>query len=434
MNIIDIIAKKRDGFRLSDEEIDFFVQGYVKGTVADYQASALLMAIYLRGMDKEETLSLTLSMLNSGDRMDLSSIPGHKIDKHSTGGVGDKTTLIAAPIAAACGVTVAKMTGRGLGHTGGTVDKLESVKGLSCNASFEQFLYNSKENGITVTGQTGDLAPADKKLYALRDVTATVANIPLIASSVMSKKLASGADGLVLDVKYGSGAFMPDKDSAEELAKCMLEIAEGAGLKARALITDMNTPLGSNVGNICELEEAQNILKTGEGEERLTEISLNIAANMIDLAFDCGIDEALRRAKAALIDGSAYDKFCTVLISQGGDPDTVRNMTYGEATETAEITAERDGYICKNDALLVGRACCSLGAGRLKKTDEIDSTAGITVIKPYGSYVRKGDVIALLYNSDKNKLNDAIELYRSSVEYSDTEPQKRETIYKVLAY
>lgn len=432
MNILDIIAKKRDGYELDTEEIKFFIDGYVNGTVADYQASAMTMAIYLNGMTKRETLDLTLAMRDSGDVMDLSSLPGVKVDKHSTGGVGDKTTLIIGPIAASCGVTVAKMSGKGLGHTGGTIDKLESVPGVSCEMEYEKFLSICKTTGIAVAGQTHNLVPADKKLYALRDVTSTVGSMPLIASSIMSKKLASGADALVLDVKYGSGAFMPDAESASLLATEMLDIAKGAGLKARAVISDMEIPLGTRIGNLSELYEAQNILKTGTGDKRLIEIALTLASNMIDLAFGLGIERSLEMAKDALYSGKAYGKFIEFLASQGADKDCVVEMDYKKPAYVCEIKADKSGFITRNNALSVGKACCALGAGRIQKTDIIDPTAGITILKPYGSFVQKGEVIAKLYNSNEDKIPAAREIYLESISIEENEPQKRNLIYKVL--
>ena len=432
MRIYDIIAKKRDGYELSDEEIAFFVKNYVSGEIKDYQASALMMAIYLNGMTDRETVTLTLEMAQSGDMLDLSAIDGIKVDKHSTGGVGDKTTLIVAPIVAALGCKVAKMSGRGLGHTGGTVDKLESIDGFNVALSPEEFIRTVNKTGICVVGQTGNLAPADKKIYALRDATATVGSIPLIASSIMSKKLAAGSDCIVLDVKYGSGAFMKTPEDALLLAEKMVTIGKGAGKKVRAVISDMDTPLGKNIGNILEVTEAVEILRSGADSD-LTQVCIALAANIIVLAFGITYDEAEKKVRTVLENGEAYGKFLEMVEAQGGDVTLIENTeSFGKAKYRKEVLSPADGYISATDAEKIGSASVVLGAGRATKDDAIDYTAGIILHKKTGDKVENGEVIAELFTDDEGRFASAVEMFMSGFVFSEKEAERKPLIYKVV--
>lgn len=431
MRMYDIIAKKRDGKGLDDAEIRFFVNGYTAGEIPDYQMSALLMAIYFNGMSEQETASLTQYMSMSGDILDLTYFGEASVDKHSTGGVGDKTTLIAAPIAAACGCKVAKMSGRGLGHTGGTADKLESIKGYKTDLSSDEFFNIVNKVGVAVVTQSGNLTPADKKLYALRDVTATVESIPLITSSVMSKKLASGAKNIVLDVKYGSGAFMKTKDDACVLAQSMVNIGKMCGRKTAALITDMNTPLGYAVGNSLEVIEAINVLK-GKQKGDIYEISVALAGNMIALSQNITEQEGLKKAKLALDSGMAFLKMREWISAQGGDTDCIDDTSNFETADYCmEIKADTAGFISAMDCEKIGTAAAILGAGRLKKDDKIDLTAGIKLAVKTGDYVSFGESLATLYGNDKDKLKSAAEIYRSSVKIGAA-PKKEPLIYKTV--
>ena len=431
MRMYDIIAKKRDGNGLDDAEIRFFVNGYTAGEIPDYQMSALLMAIYFNGMSEQETASLTQYMSMSGDILDLTYFGEASVDKHSTGGVGDKTTLIAAPIAAACGCKVAKMSGRGLGHTGGTADKLESIKGYKTDLSSDEFFNIVNKVGVAVVTQSGNLTPADKKLYALRDVTATVESIPLITSSVMSKKLASGAKNIVLDVKYGSGAFMKTKDDACVLAQSMVNIGKMCGRKTAALITDMNTPLGYAVGNSLEVIEAINVLK-GKQKGDIYEISVALAGNMIALSQNITEQEGLKKAKLALDSGMAFLKMREWISAQGGDTDCIDDTSNFETADYCmEIKADTAGFISAMDCEKIGTAAAILGAGRLKKDDKIDLTAGIKLAVKTGDYVSFGESLATLYGNDKDKLKSAAEIYRSSVKIGAA-PKKEPLIYKTV--
>lgn len=431
MRMYDIIAKKRDGKGLDDAEIRFFVNGYTAGEIPDYQMSALLMAIYFNGMSEQETASLTQYMSMSGDILDLTYFGEASVDKHSTGGVGDKTTLIAAPIAASCGCKVAKMSGRGLGHTGGTADKLESIKGYKTDLSSDEFFKIVNKVGVAVVTQSGNLTPADKKLYALRDVTATVESIPLITSSVMSKKLASGAKNIVLDVKYGSGAFMKTKDDACVLAQSMVNIGKMCGRKTAALITDMNTPLGYAVGNSLEVIEAINVLK-GKQKGDIYEISVALAGNMIALSQNITEQEGLKKAKLALDSGMAFLKMREWISAQGGDTDCIDDTSNFETADYCmEIKADTAGFISAMDCEKIGTAAAVLGAGRLKKDDKIDLTAGIKLAVKTGDYVSFGESLATLYGNDKDKLKSAAEIYRSSVKIGAA-PKKEPLIYKTV--
>lgn len=419
MRMVDIIEKKRDGGRLSVDEINYFVNGYVSGDIPDYQASALLMAIYFRHMDYDETLNLTLAMENSGDKLDLSAINGVKVDKHSTGGVGDKTTLILAPMVAALGGKVTKMSGRGLGFTGGTIDKLESIPGFNTALSEEAFIKQVNDIGVALTGQTGNLAPADKKIYALRDVTATVENISLIASSIMSKKLASGADAIVLDVKTGSGAFMKNEADAVSLAKEMVRIGKGAGRNVTALITDMDQPLGYAVGNALEVIEAINTLN-GEGPEDLTRLVLNLGTYMVLAARDDLDKETARKELERVInDGSALDKFAEFVKAQGGDSDAVYNTDRLRVAKTVtEVYADSDGYVRSIQSELIGKASMILGGGRAAKDDVIDLSVGVVLSKKIGDKVNKGDVIARIYCDDADKTKESEKLVHEAYAFS----------------
>ena len=432
MKFIDLIRKKRDGFSLRKEEIEFFAFSAADDSVPDYQISAMLMAMFLNGLDESETLWLTDAMARSGDMADLSSIDGIKGDKHSTGGVGDKTTLIVAPIVASCGVKIAKMSGRGLGHTGGTVDKLESIPGFKTSISTGEFADIVNKCGICVAGQSGRLCPADKKLYALRDVTATVDNIPLIASSIMSKKLAGGADCIVLDVKCGSGAFMKDEESAKLLAEKMVEIGRGAGKKIAALITDMDVPLGNNIGNSLEIIEAVETLK-GNGPEDLTEICVLLAAKLLELAGKGSFSECKLLAKSKIDDGSALAKLIEMVSYQGGNPDYIlKSDMFVKAPFSFDVTATESGYIGNMNAEGIGISCAELGAGRQSKDDKIDHSAGIILHKKTGDKVEKGEIVATLFCSDKKLFENAVLRFNQSVTVSDECPAEKTLLYGIV--
>lgn len=421
MRMYDIILKKRRGQALSDEEIRAVVSGYTAGEIPDEQVSALLMAVCFQGMDERETASLTEAMLHSGDAADLSAIPGVKADKHSTGGVGDKTSLIVAPLVAACGVKVAKMSGRGLGHTGGTLDKLESIPGLSVNISRERFFEIVRDEGLAIIGQTGNIAPADKKLYALRDVTATVDSVPLIASSIMSKKLAAGSDVIVLDVKTGSGAFMQTLEGSIELAKAMVSIGERHGRRTAALVTDMDRPLGCAVGNALEVDEAVRTLR-GEGPADLTSLSLELAANMLHLA-GMDIGESRERVRRALEDGSGFWKLCRLAAAQGGDTRVLEDTSLlPRAPFTGEVRAPRSGCLTHMQTQEIGAVSALLGAGRARKEDAVDAGAGLVLRHKTGEYVREGEIIAKLYTSREETLAPASERLLGALEWGEAAP------------
>lgn len=402
MRMIDIIEKKRDGKSLTKEEIEFFVNGYTHGEVPDYQASSLAMAIFFQDMNDEERAALTMSMVNSGEKIDLSDINGIKVDKHSTGGVGDTTTLVLAPLVAAVGVPVAKMSGRGLGHTGGTIDKLESVKGFNVEISEKDFIKLVNDNQVAVIGQSGNLTPADKKLYALRDVTGTVNSIPLIASSIMSKKIAAGADAIVLDVKTGSGAFMKTLDDAEALAHAMVRIGNNVGRNTMAIISDMSQPLGNAIGNALELKEAIATLK-GNGPKDLTELVLTLGSQMVVLAEQAtSLDETRQMLIDAIKTGKALNKFKTFLSNQGGDDSIVDSPEkLPSAKYQVEFKAKKDGYITEIIANEIGVASMMLGAGRQTKEDVIDLGVGIVLNKKVGEHVEKGENILTIHTNTK---------------------------------
>lgn len=402
MRMIDIIEKKRDGKSLTKEEIEFFVNGYTHEEVPDYQASSLAMAIFFQDMNDEERAALTMSMVNSGEKIDLSDINGIKVDKHSTGGVGDTTTLVLAPLVAAVGVPVAKMSGRGLGHTGGTIDKLESVKGFNVEISEKDFIKLVNDNQVAVIGQSGNLTPADKKLYALRDVTGTVNSIPLIASSIMSKKIAAGADAIVLDVKTGSGAFMKTLDDDEALAHAMVRIGNNVGRNTMAIISDMSQPLGNAIGNALELKEAISTLK-GNGPKDLTELVLTLGSQMVVLAEQAtSLDEARQMLIDAIKTGKALNKFKTFLSNQGGDDSIVDSPEkLPSAKYQVEFKAKKDGYITEIIANEIGVASMMLGAGRQTKEDVIDLGVGIVLNKKVGEHVEKGENILTIHTNTK---------------------------------
>lgn len=433
MRIYDIISDKRDGLELSDEQIAFFIDNYTKGNIKSYHASALLMAMYLNKMSENEMLSLTKHMANSGDIIDLSQIDGITADKHSTGGVGDKTTLIVAPIVAAIGVKVAKMSGRGLGHTGGTVDKLESIPNFDVQLSIDEFFENVNKIGICVVGQTGNLAPADKKIYALRDATATIASQELIASSIMSKKLAAGSQCIVLDVKVGSGAFMKTLDEARQLSEKMVKIGTDAGRKVRALITDMDTPLGKNIGNILEVIEAVQLLKKADDSD-LMKVSIELSSNIVAMALDISVDKAKAKVNQVLDNGMAYDKFLQMVKAQHGDISVIEDTDkFQKASIIHEIRAEKGGYICKMNAEKIGIASVILGAGRVNKDDVIDYTAGIELIKKTGDFVNIGDVVGVFHTNDEKAVDEAKRVFVAALEFSGEKVQRCELIFDVIS-
>lgn len=433
MRMYDIIMKKRNGDTLSKSEIDFFIEGYTKGEIPDYQVSALMMAIYFQGMNEEETLGLTMAMANSGDMLDLSAIEGVKVDKHSTGGVGDKTTLALTPMVAACGIPVAKMSGRGLGHTGGTIDKLESFPGFSTSISTQTFIDNVNRIGIAVMGQTADLAPADKKLYALRDVTATVDNMSLIASSIMSKKLAAGADAIVLDVKTGSGAFMKTEEDSVALATEMAKIGRNAGRNTIAVVSDMDQPLGFAVGNALEVKEAIDTLK-GQGPEDFVELCLTLGSQMLIVGGKAKeAEEAREMLLKVLNSGAALDKLAEFVEAQGGNKEAVYNTDLlPKASIVEPVYSTADGYIEHIECDEVGICSLILGGGRETKESEIDLSVGIVLTKKVGDKVEKGETIAYIHANDKNKLETAKERFLKAYSYSETKPKKSKIIKHIL--
>ena len=429
MRMYDILAKKRDGGILTDVQIQFFIDGYVSGAIPDYQASALLMAIFLKGMTPHETAALTRSMAQSGDLVDLSSIDGIKVDKHSTGGVGDKTTLIVAPVVASLGVRVAKMSGRGLGHTGGTVDKLESIPGFRTTLDREAFFDVVRRVGVSVIGQSGNLAPADKKLYALRDVTATVNSIPLIASSIMSKKIAAGSDRILLDVKTGSGAFMKTLEDSIALAKEMVSIGEHVGRRTVALITDMDRPLGCAIGNALEVCEACETLQ-GRGPADLTEVCIELAANMLWLAEKGELAQCRSLAKQQIANGEAFAKLKEMVQAQGGDTSVLDDPSrFDRSNVCYEVLAQREGFLYAMDTERCGIASMELGAGREKKEDPIDYSAGIVLRKKVGDFVRKGEVLASFYSSEESKCRTAEQTFTQALSIQDARPKQTALIY-----
>ena len=432
MRMYDIIQKKRDGGVLTDAEIQWFVKGYVSGEIPDYQAAALCMAIYYRGMNLDETCALTFAIRDSGDRMDLSDLDGLRVDKHSTGGVGDKTSLVVAPIVATLGVTVAKMSGRGLGHTGGTIDKLESISGFQTEIGLERFKEIVRETGIAIVGQSADLAPADKLLYALRDVTATVDSLPLIVSSIMGKKLAADDDCIVLDVKTGSGAFMKTREASRELAECMVMIGKRAGKRMRALITDMDQPLGVAIGNSIEVKEAINTLR-GEGPQDLTELCVALSTHILALA-DKGTEaECEANVRRVIASGEALDTFAKMVQAQGGDPEWIYHPEHFPIAKYSKtVLSPRDGYITAIDAEGYGMASLLLGAGRSTKEDVIDPAAGLILHAKVGDAVKTGDPLVTLFTNDQCRLDAAEQRILEATQLGSDAPHRSPLILDVI--
>lgn len=433
MNIVDLIIKKRDGGKLTKDEIEFFVSGVVDSSIPDYQTSAMLMAIYFQNLDSEETSDLTMAMANSGDTFDLSSVEGIKVDKHSTGGVADTTTLILAPLVASCGVPVVKMSGRGLGFSGGTLDKLESIPGFNISVTESQALEFAKKSGIVLMSQTDSLTPADKKLYALRDVTGTVESIPLIAGSIMSKKIAAGADAIVLDVKCGSGAFMKDLPSAVALAETMADIGRSVGREVTAVISGMDQPLGMNIGNSLEVIEAIEVLKGRVGGD-LLEVSLTLGSLMLIGAKKVKtMDEGKEMLRENIANGKGLAKFRELLIQQGGDPGIIDDYSLLPVSPARlEVKAGADGYIYSMNTAEIGRASLETGAGRASKADPIDFGAGIIMKVRIGDKVKKGDTIAEIYSAVNEKCVSAAAYLRDAVEISDEAPKQPKLILDII--
>lgn len=433
MNIVDIIIKKRDGKELTREELHFFIQGVVSGSIPDYQISALLMAIFFSPLTSRETADFTLEMAHSGNTLDLSCLPGIKVDKHSTGGVADTTTLILAPLVASLSIPVVKMSGRGLGFSGGTLDKLDAIPGFNCAVSFQEALRFAQTSGIVLMSQTKNLTPADQKLYALRDVTGTVENIPLIASSIMSKKIAAGADAIVLDVKCGSGAFMKDLSSAKALAKEMVSIGKQVNRQVRAVISSMSQPLGNNIGNALEVEEAIEVLK-GNQKGDLLEVSLTLGSHMVLLAQKAEtMEEAHHMLFKNIENGKGLEKFRELLVQQKGDPHILENYhLLPHSSCTLEVRSKQSGYLSSMDTALIGRASLETGAGRISKTDTIDYGAGIRLHKRIGDYIEKDDLLACIYASNQNKCESAKKYFLEALSCSDTVPQKPDLILDII--
>ena len=423
MRMTELIHKKREGGALSAEELHFLIENYTNGTIPDYQMSAFAMAVYFRGMTEEETVILTQEMMQSGDTVDLSLFGKLSADKHSTGGVGDKTTLIVAPIVATLGGKVAKMSGRGLGHTGGTVDKLESIPGFRTELSPEDFLRQVQEVGVAVIGQTGNLTPADKKLYALRDVTDTVDSLPLIASSIMSKKLAAGSQNIVLDVKVGSGAFLTKEEDARALAEQMVSIGKACGRNIRALLTNMDIPLGQNIGNALEVMEAVNVLR-GRGCEDLTEVCVALATQLVSSVQNIPAQEAKTMVEDCIHSGKAFETMKKWVSAQGGNAQALEDFTLlPQASCTVEVLAPHSGYLTAMDTRMVGEASVFLGAGRSKKDDPIDYGAGIVLQKKTGDYAEKGECLAVLYCNDSAFVPNAQRRFLEAITWGDTRMQ-----------
>lgn len=433
MNAVDIIVKKRDGGVLTKEEIEYMVMGYTEGSIPDYQMAAFLMSVFFSRMNDMETRALTAVMRDSGDVMDLSAIEGIKVDKHSTGGVGDKTTLIVAPLAASCGVPIAKMSGRGLGFTGGTVDKLESIPGFRVSMSSDQFIRQVNECGIAVIGQTGHIAPADKKIYALRDVTGTVENLSLITSSIMSKKLAAGSDAILLDVKCGSGAFMKTQEDAEALAELMVSIGNSSGKVTAAVITDMDQPLGRAVGNGLEVREAIEVLK-GLGPKDITELSVNLAGLMIFMGGRAKNEaDGMKMAQEALMSGRGLAKFADFVEGQGGDPAVIHDHSLlPQSSVEMELTAKEDGYVESIDAMRIGMASQHTGAGRERKEDDVDLSAGLYLHRKAGDKVKTGDVICSVYGNNVKKVEKALEEAGNAVKIGEVKKEAGTLIKKII--
>lgn len=432
MRMVDLIEKKRDGFELTTEEIQYIVTGYTAGDIEDYQMSAFLMAVYFKNMTDRERADLTLAMAASGDQIDLSAIAGIKVDKHSTGGVGDTTTLVLGPLVAACGVPVAKMSGRGLGHTGGTIDKLEAIDGFHVELSTEDFIKQVNDIGVAVIGQSGNLTPADKKLYALRDVTATVNSIPLIASSIMSKKIAAGADAIVLDVKTGEGAFMKTAEDAEKLAHAMVGIGNATGRKTMAIISDMSQPLGFAIGNALEVKEAIETLQ-GKGPEDLTELCLVLGSQMVVVGGKAdNLDEARKMLEEVIANGKALEVFRQFIKAQGGNPGVVDDLSLlPQAKFVKEVPSQQEGFISFMEADEIGTAAMVLGAGRATKDSEIDLAVGLVLNKKVGDFVKKGESLATVYSNTED-LSQCLEMLYNSIEFKDEPVEKIQLISKLI--
>lgn len=431
MGIYDVIAKKRDGGQLSSQDIQFFVDGVTNGNWKDYQISAMLMAMFIQGLNHKETSQLTMAMAASGEEYDLSSIPGVKVDKHSTGGVGDKTTPVLGAIVASLGVPVAKMSGRGLGFTGGTADKLEAMEGYRTTVTYEEFLKNVREIGISLITQSGELCPADKKLYALRDVTGTVESTPLIVSSIMSKKIAAGCDKIVLDVKVGSGAFMKTVAEGEDLALSMIAIGERCGRETVAVLSDMDTPLGRKIGNTLEMEEVLDVLQN-RGPEDLTEECITLAGMMLKLAGKGSFPECKAMAKAQLENGKAYEKFLQLVQRQGGKVQDGQVVLRREPVEEGQLTAWADGYVSRMDALSVGMASVTLGAGRQSKEDTLNLSAGLVLHKKPGEPVKQGETILTVYGKNAPAVEEALERLKQGVEIAHQPPKAKQRLLGIL--
>ena len=432
MRMVDLIERKKLGEALTDAQIRFIIEGFTNGSIPDYQMSAFAMAVLFRGMNDRETAVLTDAMMRSGDTVDLSRFGDKSVDKHSTGGVGDKTTLIVAPVVACLGGKVAKMSGRGLGHTGGTVDKLEAIPGYRTVLTPEEFLRQVADIGIAVIGQSGNLTPADKKLYALRDVTATVDSLPLIASSIMSKKLAAGSHSIVLDVKIGSGAFMKTPEDGARLAERMVAIGRHCGRRVRAVMTDMDIPLGKNIGNALEVAEAADVLR-GEGPDDLREVSLVLAQNMLELCNGWSAEEARARVEEAVASGAAFGKMQQWVAAQGGDALALEDHTrLPQARHALRVTAAHGGYITATDAQKIGEASCILGAGRKTKDDAIDYAAGITLHRKPGDHVKTGEELAVLYTNDEKTLAPAKALLLDALTWGEEAPAPQPLILGVV--
>lgn len=426
MNIINIIENKKNKCTLSKEEIEYFVKEYTNGSIPDYQMSSLLMSIVLNGMNKDEVVNLTLAMANSGEKMDL-SILDNTVDKHSTGGVGDKTTLIVAPIVACLGCNVAKMSGRGLGYTGGTIDKLEAIPGFQVQMEEEKFIQQIEQIHLGLISQTKNIAPADKKIYALRDVTATVESIPLIASSIMSKKIASGAKNLVLDVKVGSGAFMKDEKQAKKLAQTMVEIGKMCNINTISILTNMDQPLGKKIGNALEVEEAMEILQ-GKGPNDLRELCIELATYMVEVTKKIEYNAAKQQVIEALNSGKAYQKFCEFIKKQGGDLNKFQN----HPQFTYPVISPKTGYIVTMDTEAIGKVSCELGAGRKHKEDRIDPTAGIRLVKKTGDFIKEGETLAYLFTSKQLEEKDMINMYLDTLTIKNKKPQLQSIILDIV--
>lgn len=432
MRMIDLIERKKQGEALTKEEINFIVEGYTKGEIPDYQMSAFLMSVYFKGMSKEEIADMTIAFVNSGDKVDLSSIEGIKVDKHSTGGVGDKISLIVIPLVASVGVPVAKMSGRGLGHTGGTIDKLESIKGFKTELTAKEFISNVNTYKMAIVGQSANLTPADKKMYALRDVTATVNSIPLIATSIMSKKIASGAEAIVLDVKVGSGAFMKSLEEAKELARTMVDIGKALNRNTVAVVTDMSQPLGHEVGNANEIKEAIEVLK-GKGSEDETTVALTIASYMTILGgIFSDFETAYSELKNVIASGKAIDKLKELIKIQGGDPDIIDNPEkLPQASYHIEIKASSSGYVNSIEAENIGLAAMLLGAGRRTKEESIDFAAGLTIVKKVGDIVNLNDTICILH-TNLAECEDAKKIAKEAFEIKEDKPKQIKYIYEII--